>query len=127
MILFGSVLNDNKLNLKASDPHGGIPSGNSLCFALIPLLISFSDKLEFLIVCTRSSIDHPFMICNGSIIFPKDLLIFLPSLSLRMECRYMVLKGTFPVRAKLIITILATQKNSISSPVSNRSFGKKYL
>jgi len=67
--------------------------------------------------------EHPSMTSTGSITFPKDLLIFLPYASLTIGCRNTVLKGNWSVNKNPIMTILATQKNNISCPVSNIELG----
>lgn len=64
------------------------------------------------------------MISKGSITFPKLLLIFLPSASLIIGCKNTSLKGKVSHKINDIITILETQNDKISCPVSKIEFGK---
>ena len=55
---------------------------------------------------------------------PRLLLIFRPCLSLTIGCRNTSLKGSSPpVSARPIITMRATQKKSMSWPVSSSEVG----
>ena len=50
-------------------------------------------------------------------------LIFLPNLSRTMAWRYTVVNGSTSVSSSPIMTILATQKNRMSCPVSSSDPG----
>ena len=65
------------------------------------------------------------MISNGSSVLPLLLLILLPSPSLTRAWIYTSLKGLFPIKWFVIITIRATQKKMISKPVTRTEDGKK--
>ena len=58
------------------------------------------------------------MTSRGSITFPRDFDIFLPSLSRTMACKYTSVNGSLSVSCRPIMTMRATQKNKISNPVS---------
>ena len=111
-LLWFTKLNNEYLN--ASDPQAGIPFLNLFYIFLTALSFSFLDNIEFFILSTNTSNSQPFMIYNGSITLPNDLDIFLPSSSLTMLCSITSVNGSLSVNIRLIITILATQKNKIS-------------
>ena len=65
--------------------------------------------------------------CNGSTTFPKLLDIFLPCPSHIILCSMTSLKGSSLNSMWEIMTIRATQKNSISWPVSIKDKGKFFF
>lgn len=91
------------------------------------IFFSFSDKTDPSIFSIIEAKEHPSIISIGSITFPFDFDIFSPFSALTILWSKTVLKGTYPVSIKLIIAILATQKNNISYPVSKIVFGNNSL
>lgn len=67
----------------------------------------------------------PSKIVNGSTTFPLDLLIFWPARSHTSPCRTTSLKGSWPDSSRPSMTMRATQKKRISTPVSSAVLGKK--
>lgn len=88
---------------------------------------SFGDRLPYFSFLTKFSSGVPSITSSGSMTFPLVLDIFSPFLSHTIGCRKTVLNGNFPVSHRLIITILATQKNRMSCPVYKMLFGKNCL
>src|SRR5699024_5687191 len=74
----------------------------------------------------KASAPYKSITSSGSIPFPKDLLIFRPSSSSIRPVKNTSLNGTSPICSILENTILITQKNIISYPVTSTSVGKKY-
>lgn len=78
------------------------------------------DSKTYFLKCSKS---QPLIMSKGSMMFPFDLDIFSPLSSLTRLCMNTFLKGTLSFKSRLIITILITQKNRMSYPVSKRSLG----
>ena len=127
LILLLWTIYSNNPNLRASDPHSEIPSLNYFLSLSIDLFCSALGKLLFLTFDTKFYRDVPSIIYNGSITFPLDFDILLPSESHTKGWSNTSLKGNYFTSQRDIITILATQKNRISWPVSKIEFGKNYL
>lgn len=114
LILLLCTIYESKPNLRASEPHTGIPSANS-CFSLrIDASCSPLGRLLLLTLLIRLQSCVPSIISSGSITLPLDLDILLPSESHTSGCKRTSLKGNLSVSQRDIITILATQKKSIS-------------
>ena len=127
LILLVRYIQESRPKRRASDPHSGIPSGNSFSFCFRVLSISSQGRFPSRTLDLRFSRVVPSMISTGSITFPRLLDIFFPSLSLMIGCKNTVLKGSVSMSQQENITIRATQKNRISHPVSRIVLGKNAL
>ena len=100
-----------------------MPSGKAsrVCFSIF--CFSCGCIISAVRFCTSSSISMPSIRSIGSRIFPFDLDIFCPCSSRTRPVMYTFLKGISPVNFRVIIIILATQKNMMSKPVTSTSVG----
>ena len=71
----------------------------------------------------KASAPYFSIIVSGSTTLPLDLDIFTPSGSLTSACRYTSPNGASPINLRPIIIMRATQKNSISNPVTSTVVG----
>ncbi len=127
LISLFSLTELKRVNLNGSAPHLGIPFANYSDFAFIDFNFSSSGKKEFRILDKIVLRSHPSIISIGSITFPFDLLIFSEFSSLTILWRITFSKGSLSVKSRENITILATQKNKISYPVSRTLLGNNVL
>ena len=88
-------------------------------------LISFPGEFPVANMNLNASAPYWSITSNGSIPFPKDLLIFLPSESLTSPCINTCLNGVSPIQNIPANAILTTQKNIISYPVTSTLVGQQ--
>ena len=86
-------------------------------------LVSLPGVIPVMSINLRASAPTLSITSSGSIPLPRDLLIFLPCSSRTSPCRNTYSNGGSPIASHPENTILITQKNRISYPVTITELG----